>query len=280
MKWGARVAVVMLVAAHGCTCYSFNEPVQTECGGLGQPCCTLGCNEGCNVSLFLDLECVAGKCSDVPVDAGPHDVHAESATCSSALACEDCSAAISYQPPMMGVPIATANACTQSELQAFATACFSSGATQQSCAAWQQQDSGACGACLAPASTSSATWGPIDCPSASACDANVGGCVDLVLGAIADERGQGGTGSCGDALSAALGCEDVACGACATGDVAACLQSSATNECASYENATASATGACAAIYGDAAPAAVSACFAHSDADQAAFLNVFCGTGP
>ena len=148
--------------------------------------------------------------------------------------------------------------------------------------AGQAQDSGACGACLASVAPTSTTWGPIVCDSPTACENNAGGCVDLVLGTVADEEGQGGGGSCGDLVAAEQACDDYACGACFANDTEAakCIASADADECASYADAESSTTGACAAIQGDAAPPAIAACFPQSDADAVAFVDVFCGTGP
>jgi hypothetical protein len=154
-------------------------------------------------------------------------------------------------------------------------------ANATACDAWKQQDSGACGACVASASESASAWGPVVCDSASACTANSGGCVDLLTGTVADEVGQGGAGSCGDLFAVAASCESFACASCFANDteLTQCYQSATANECQSYDDATkVSNIGPCVAVNADAS--AVAVCFPGTDAEVNAFVNVFCGTGP
>jgi hypothetical protein len=213
-----------------------------------------------------------GPCSDSGI-IGP-------GPCSSGLACELCDVS-GYAPTPMAKP-ATSNACSSKELAAFTTACFGPNATQQTCQAWQtsEPDGGSCAPCLFTLQ-SAASWGPLVCTSA-ACSLNTGGCVDLVSQQVNRETAQGGTGSCGDLVSASYGCTDYACGTCdATGspsDFDTCSQAATAVECKSYADAVSSPTGACGFLNGDASSAAT--CFPQTNNDVTAFLNVFCGTGP
>ena len=274
------VAVFTLVAAHGCTC-GFPSQDTPPCGDIGQPCCAFGClNGGCNFGpLLAQTACVRGTCEFAPLEGGAHDAVADvSGVCDSGLACERCNVS-PYVPMVMNAPLITSNACTPAELQAFVTACFSGTATTATCLTWSQADTGPCGACLASVVPASAHWGPFVC-NGSTCGANTGGCVDLVLGTVADELNQGGLGSCGDALTDNIGCDEFACAACAATDQDACIASAAANECASYQASVSWPSGPCAAANGDAAPAGVARCFPQNDAENVDFLNVFCGTGP
>jgi hypothetical protein len=208
--------------------------------------------------------------------------------CSTApVSCEQCDVS-GYTVAQMGKPTDVINACNATQLQAFVTACFSSGASTATCSAWAKQDGGACSTCLNPVLQTAANWGPFDCAtSSSPCGANSGGCVDLVLGstAIAAEKNNNGAGSCGDAINAAFGCEDFACTGCTvTADFTACVKDAvgtgATHQCKTYTDVQDSTTGACAVVNSDAAPAALTNCFPQTDADNVNFVNVFCGTGP
>ncbi len=204
----------------------------------------------------------------------------DSSTCTGVVTCEQCDAS-GYSAPQEGKPTTVVGACTQAELQAFVTACFSTNANTTTCKAWQTQDSGACGTCLNPVLQTSATWGPFDCAtSSSPCGANSGGCVDLVLGSTATEKGQGGAGSCGDAITSAFGCEDYSCNTCTTTDFTSCVQDAVAHQCSSYSSVQTSTTGPCAAANSDAAPAGIANCFPQDDAGNVLFVNVFCGTGP
>jgi hypothetical protein len=108
----------------------------------------------------------------------------------------------------------------------------------------------------------------------SACHINKGGCTDLVSGQVALENGT--NGSCGDIVSAEQGCVAYACYGCndSTTDFDACAQHSIQSECKSYADAAANAA-TCTSI-----DAGASVCSPQSDADYAAFVNVFCGSGP
>jgi hypothetical protein len=172
-----------------------------------------------------------------------------------------------FAPLVQGKPTATPGACSPDELQSFVAACFGSTATTEACAGWQKLDAGNCATCLAPVLANSPTWGPFYCMSIETpCGTNAGGCVDLVMGAIASEKGQGGAGTCGDSLTNAFACEDYVCNACNT-TFGACLDAAAPAECASYMTASASCS-------------ALAPCLPSSDADNVAFVNVFCGAGP
>jgi hypothetical protein len=173
-----------------------------------------------------------------------------------------------------------------SELQAFVTACFSSGATMSACKAWETMDGGACSMCLAPVLRTSPQWGPFDCANAMApCGANAGGCVDLILNTVSQEKTQGGNGSCGDLVTINFGCQDYACSSCDApsdnnpADGPACESSAVANECLQYVDGVDSPTGVCGILGSDAAPPAINDCFPSTDAENVNFVNVFCGTG-
>ncbi len=202
--------------------------------------------------------------------------------------CEQCTTdAGGYSPIVQGTPTTVMNACTTGELQAFVTACFSSGATTASCTAWNMldagADAGACAQCLAAVTETSPTWGPFVCATtASPCGANSGGCVDIVLGTVNQEmrvEPDGGVGSCGDQIANAFACEDYTCSTCRGTDTQACLDDAVATQCATWAQAQTSTTGLCAAANGAAAPAALASCFPKADVENVAFVNVFCGTG-
>jgi hypothetical protein len=231
----------------------------------------------------LVMACAPQTTADGGADAG------DAGICG-IVACEQCTTdAGGFALIAQGTPTAVMNACTQAELQAFVTACFSTDATTSTCAAWNLQDSGAdagvCGTCLAPVVQTSPTWGPFDCvTTGSPCGANSGGCVDIVLGTISQELSHqpdgGGTGSCGDQITNALACEDYACGNCRATDTETCLADATAGECATWSQAETSTTGVCAIANGDASPSALTSCFPQTDVENVAFVNVFCGTGP
>ena len=240
----------------------------TQC--KGEPACACNGTEvvvctGSPVPIFS-----LGPCAD----GGPPP-------CTSGLACEDCDLA-AWSPPTMGRPIPHVGACSQSEIGAFVAACVGSTASDAACTAWKAQASTSCAACVAPVPYSTWFWGPIACPDAQRCDAlNVGGCVDLELGTVANEKSQGGAGSCGDLIASARACNEAACGTCSTlSDQSGCATMAAAAECSSYVQAELSNTGLCAVLNGSQRPAAVDRCFPTSDADDASFLGVFCGNGP
>jgi hypothetical protein len=200
----------------------------------------------------------------------------------------DAAVATGYTLTIQGKPTAMLNACTPAALQAFVTACFSVGATTATCAAWNAEDAGAaqalCAACLAPTAPTSPTWGPFVCATASPCNANSGGCADIVLGTIGAEIGQnspdaGVVGSCGDAITNAVGCEDYTCDLCLNADFTTCLSDAVSNQCQLYEAQRATLCPA-----NDAGPPAFASCFpqtnGENNAENFAFVNVFCGTGP
>jgi hypothetical protein len=205
------------------------------------------------------------------------------------IACEQCTTdAGGFAPIIQGAPTTIMNACTQAELQTFVTACFSSIATTASCTAWNTlQDAGAdaglCAQCLAPVTEASPTWGPFICATtASPCGANSGGCVDIVLGTVNDEirvEPDGGVGSCGDQITNAFACEDYACSTCRGTDTQTCLDDAIATQCTMWAQAQTSTTGVCSAANSDAAPTALASCFPATDAENVAFVNVFCGTG-
>ncbi len=188
-----------------------------------------------------------------------------------ALACERCDTS-AYSPTTQTKPHAASQACSASEVTAFVAACLGSTATPATCAAWQQSDAGACGAC-AMTQVTSTTWGALVCTSTS-CTPNHSGCIDLTLGETSQERSSGGAGSCGDYYSDAEGCGAYVCDACAGNDHSTCLVDASTNGCKTYVDGAVNAS-ACASL-----DAGATACFPQTDAQYAAFVNVFCGTGP
>lgn len=249
---GATKECFLQTSCKGKTVCACDGTTITTCAGASKPVAHPGpCNDG-------------GPCG---------------AACGSSLCCESCDVT-GYAPITMGAARVSVGACTQQQLQAFVTACFSSGADTTSCEAWSTQDAGACAACLTPVLTSATAWGPLDCDtSSSPCAPNEGGCVDLVLHTTADEAVSGGSGSCGDTITVKDGCVDYGCSTCTGADVLTCEQSAVANECATYQNQVVSTTGLCAALQGDAS-SSLGVCFPQTDADNIAFVNVFCGTGP
>ncbi len=238
------------------------------CGGQGCGCNNLAVTQcGSYASAPLASE---WSCSDVADSGKPPP------PCVSSVACEQCDVS-GYSPTVMSKPLVELNACTQQEMADFVTACFSSTATQQTCNAWQMSvsDAGPCVSCVLTLQSSSA-WGAFVCTS-STCTTNIGGCVDLVLGEVSQEKKAGGSGSCGDLVNAAYGCQFYACDTCSTPDFDTCVQSASANECSSYETPITSPSGPC-PLTMDAGP--IAKCFPQANTDITSFLNVFCGTGP
>jgi hypothetical protein len=131
-----------------------------------------------------------------------------------------------------------------------------------------------CGTCVesqkyAPDGGPAESWGVVVFNGSSAAF-NVEGCVDDALGQVATEKANGGPGSCGDALHASYGCQDVACASCTDSvvDFDQCTSlsqrpgddASAPGGCKPYDDAVQEA-GPCASVTGDAVPADVQACF-------------------
>jgi hypothetical protein len=270
----------------GCpTGYGCFFPISEGCGAVGQ--CLQGvftnCKAGPACTCDGKTELVTcgppgyakkpvqytGQCKDGGVVSPP--------PCASGLACELCDVS-GYAPTLMSPPATMSHACTSQELAAFATACLGSSASQQTCQSWQtaQGDAGTCLPCLFTLQ-SSAAWGPVVC-SSSSCSVNTAGCVDLALAQVGLEKAKGGPGSCGDLVNASYGCQDYACGTCASSDFNTCVQSALANECKPYGDALDANNGPCAMLQGDASSPTV--CFPSSDTDIPGFLNVFCGTGP
>ncbi|HSQ64212.1 MAG TPA: hypothetical protein VLM85_13390 [Polyangiaceae bacterium] len=201
--------------------------------------------------------------------------------CTSGLACELCDVS-GFTPTTQSAPTQMANACTQTQINDFVTACFGSG-TSTTCSAWQSAnaDAGSCVSCVFTLQ-SAAAWGALVCTS-SGCSLNSPGCLDLELSQVSQEKQAGGAGSCGDVLSASYGCQDYACGTCTTtggtsSDFSTCVNAALNAECKSYGDKF-TTDPACASLQGDAAPAGALKCFPQADTDVPAFVNVFCGTG-
>ena len=265
-------------------------PISEGCGAVGQCMpfstgCKPGPGCGCDGKTAL-VVCGSPGYAKEPIQyAGPC---ADGGTigpdgCHSGLACELCDVS-GYTPTPVSRPMAILNACTTSEMNDLATACFGTNATQQTCNAWQtaQGDAGSCLPCVFTLQ-SAAVWGPIVCDSTS-CSVNTAGCVDMLLGQVAAEKASGGPGSCGDLIDASYGCQDYACSTCSSNgapnsDFNACLASAVSNECKAYADAVNSTTGPCATLEGDGG-AAAAVCFPQAANGIPVFLNLFCGTGP
>ena len=146
------------------------------------------------------------------------------------------------------------------------------------------QSAEACGACIDTHKTD-ATWGVVVFDGSTG-TINIEGCVDDALEEVSQEKSQGGSGSCGDALHASYGCQDAACDACTGDDLTSCIDDALADGCKSYDDAVQSAKGPCAEILDDAAPPDVSSCFPDPSiediaAQRADFLtrmaNYMCG---
>lgn len=196
------------------------------------------------------------------------------AACGSGLACEMCNVS-GYSPTVMGAPIGpTSGDCTAQDISDFDTACIASSATQTTCSAWEGTASKACLGCLVTQQTA-AKWGALVCTS-TGCNFNVQGCVDLALGTVSQEQQAGGSGSCGDAINASYGCQEYACGTCATTDFSNCANSAVANECASYVAPVQSTTGVCANLQSN---QQASACFVTDEQSEVALATYMCGGG-
>ncbi len=215
---------------------------------------------------------VCGGVSPKPV-ASPGLCDAGPIGCSSPLACEVCDVT-GFSPVPQSKPLVAANACPSTDLAAFVVACFDPSATAASCQAWQQAENTANAACLGCLFTqvSAAAWGPLVCDT-SQCSLDVGGCVDVALDQVAQEKSSGGPGSCGDLYSDEYGCVGFACGQCSsTSDASQCESSATANECKTYADATTATNGPCGGLDAGATP-----CFPQTPADYAAFFVRFCG---
>ncbi|HSQ63216.1 MAG TPA: hypothetical protein VLM85_08365 [Polyangiaceae bacterium] len=266
----------------GQVCYF---PISGGCAATGSCRPMVACSKGptaCTCNGTTTQACGPAGYTPTPVQhmgaCGDGDVGPGPGPCGSGVACELCDVS-GYAPTPVSQPATMHNACTPTEMANFATACFSTSATAQTCQAWQtaEADAGSCLGCVFTLQ-SAATWGPLVCTSSS-CIVNTAGCVDVVLQQTAAEKSAGGPGSCGDLENASYGCEEYACGTCSSTDFSTCVQSATANECKSYEDAVASTAGPCAMLDTDAAPGAAK-CFPQTDTDIPSFLNVFCGTGP
>ncbi len=259
-------------------------PVSQGCSATGQcvPASTLACKGiACGCNGMSVSEC-GGYATAPFAHTGPCGIDIDSGCDVSGLACELCDVS-GYSPVPMAKPLLETSACTPAQITSFVAACFSPNATQQTCTAWQTSvgDAGPCLPCLFTLQ-SAATWGALVCTTQQ-CSLNTGGCVDLELNQVNQEKGQGGSGSCGDLLTNAYGCVDYACSTCSTTgtpgstDFDVCSQSANANECKQYYSPISSTTGPCSALNDDAGP--TSRCFPQTDTDVPSFLNVFCGTG-
>ncbi len=208
---------------------------------------------------------------DAKSEKTPTGDSGDSGGCFQSVSCEVCDQS-TYVPAKMGSPIQTLHACTTADMNAYVAACFPPG-TQAECTAWYAADSGACTTCLGQTMQTAATWGAIICGS-STCQLNTGDCLDLVLGTVSSEKINNGSGSCGDAVTAAFGCEDAACSTCMDPDFTTCVTNTETMECAQYYNTQ---TTACPTT--DAGQNAFGICNPQSTATFVNLLDVYCGTG-
>ena len=196
------------------------------------------------------------------------------AACGSGLACEMCDVS-NYSPTVMGAPIGPMSGdCTDQDISDFDTACIASNATQQTCQTWESNASQSCLGCLLTNQTD-VKWGALVCTS-TGCSFNVQGCVDLALGTVSQEQGQGGSGSCGDAINASYGCQEYACDTCSTTDFSNCANSAVANECASYVAPVESTTGVCANLNSS---TQAQACFVQDEQSEVALATYMCGGG-
>jgi hypothetical protein len=109
------------------------------------------------------------------------------------------------------------------------------------------------------------------------CDTNIGGCVDVVTGDVAQEKQAGGAGSCGDLINAYFGCTSHACGNCnTTAEYDTCIMAADTHECMAYATAESDPNGACSAVLDDASTT-VNSCFATNDMELQAQVTTMCG---
>ena len=211
-----------------------------------------------------------------PVEAGGNDA----ATCSSGLSCEICDG--SFSTSQMLPPFTAAGQCTQNDISAFVTAGGSTG-SQTDCDNWQTAEQTSAPNCLACTFSDLAgpKWGVYVCDANSgSCFLNTGGCLDVALGTVSQEKQASGPGSCGDLINDAFRCEDYACNACTSqSDYDACLQSADAHECVTYSDAANSTTGACAPLNNDAS-AVVNSCFDANDSDLSTFTTKLCGAAP
>ncbi len=202
------------------------------------------------------------------------DASVEAGTCDagSGLACEMCDTS-GYTPTELKAPLGPmAGLCSDADISGFITACGISTGSQSACSAWQAMVSSTCLACILTPESSS-EWGLAVCATTS-CAYNSAGCIDLALNQVSMEQQAGGTGSCGDVVQAAFGCEDYACSTCTGTDFTTCVTSAVSNECASYAAPLTSMTGACAAMDGSASE---TSCFPQTDTDLTAMAELFCG---
>jgi hypothetical protein len=169
----------------------------------------------------------------------------DSGTCASGLTCEICDGG--FSPTQMVAPYSHANVCPMADVTAFVTACGTTG-NSTTCMAWQTSENTSNAACLSCAfsQTTDPKWGFLVCDSMGNCNNNVGGCVDVASGTVTSEKQAGGSGSCGDLITADFGCENYSCGGCSSdADFMTCETSADAHECSTYSQAFNNATGAC-----------------------------------
>lgn len=196
--------------------------------------------------------------------------------CPSGLACEVCDGG--YSPMQMAAPYQSAAKCTAADMAAFVAACGES-ATGSSCDDWQNKEGASDPGCYdcVYSTDSEPNWGVYVCNNTTgSCFFNTGGCFDVALGTVGDEKQAKGAGSCGDIVNADFNCEDYACSKCDSSDYDTCVTSADGNQCKTYSDAYNDASGPCAAL--DDASATVTACYGVTDADLTTMTTLLCGT--
>lgn len=234
--------------------------------------------------LFTVLACSGSSTpNDAGSDAKPSDSSKNDSPtgdggggCASGLACEVCTSGVS-NTLQMKPPQAHANVCAGTDISAFVAACGSNG-SDMACSTWQMNEMGSAPNCLGCiySQDGDAKWGVNYCDTTATCNPNIGGCIDVVLGTVAQEKQAGGAGSCGDLWDAVTGCEGNACNTCNGTDYDTCLNSADSNECKPQNDAANNPSGACSALGTDAAMAAA-ACFLSTDTDLTTVVTTMCG---
>jgi len=190
---------------------------------------------------------------------------------SSPISCELCDI-VGFSTFRVASPLSATQSCSSSEIAAYVAACVGASATPSTCAAWKDSDAGTCAACINTKDVAPLS-GAFICDVNNRCQPNHGGCIDIVANEVSLEIVNGGSGSCGDFVSSLDQCFAYACGACLN-NYDDCTKDARQAECTPYVYAAANAP-RCQSI-----DAGTSVCSPQSDSDYAAFINIFCGTGP
>ena len=216
----------------------------------------------------------AGDAAVKDVKPKPLDA-ADAGGCPSGLACEICDGG--YSVTQMLAPDSAAGVCSSTDIAAFVAACGAT-ATSTSCDTWQTAEGTSAPACYSCiySNDSGPKWGVYVCDANGNCFFNSGGCFDVALGTVSQEKQASGAGSCGDLVNADFNCEDYSCGTCAGSDFDACLQSVDGHQCKTYSDAFNASSGPCAAL--DDASATVNSCYGTTDNDLSTMATIMCGT--